>query len=285
MRFLRGLTALLIAGIATAAGAAPALWEVSDRDSRVWLFGSVHVLPKDVAWRTYAFDQIITRATKVYFEADIGIAGQIAITVKMLAGGFKASELWISKLTAEQRGELETAAKSLGVPMEQITGFDPWLSESILEEKSMEKLGYQPTFGVDALLQAVLPKEKKAYFETVIGQFAIFAAQPMSGQIDRLVTSVEHMDDLPSSLGIMIKAWSSGDVETLATTIPNDPTVGEGFAQVMILDRNKAWLPTVEKLLANNEEDLIVVGSGHLVGDDSVVDLLAKAGFSVKRLQ
>jgi uncharacterized protein YbaP (TraB family) len=285
MRILRALAAVLFAGIATAASAAPPLWEVSDADSRIWLFGSVHVLPKDLNWHTPALGQIVAKATKVYFEADVGIAGQIAVTMKALAGGFKATQDWFDQLTWFQQMEVMQAARTLGVPIAQVKGFDPWLSESILDEKSMEKLGYHSALGVDTLLQAVLPKEKKAYFETINGQLELFAAQPMAGQISRLIGSLEHFDGLSDSLKTMVDTWSAGDVEALAKAISDDPTAGESFAQVMILDRNKAWLPTIEGLLKSNEQDLIVVGSGHLAGNGSVVDLLAKDGFTVKRIQ
>src|SRR5882724_11015481 len=220
MRPLHALAALLFAGIATAATAAPPLWEVGDGDSHVWLFGSVHVLPKEVSWRTQALDDIVVKSTKVYFEADIGILGQTSIMLKMLLGGFKATQPWIGQLTPDQQAEVEHAAQSLGVSMDQLEGFDPWLAESILDEKSMEKLGYLPALGVDGTLQGELPKDKKAYFETVSGQFALFAKQPFSDQIMRLLASVDHMDDLPDSLSKMVGAWSTGDVDALAQSVP-----------------------------------------------------------------
>jgi len=131
------------------------------RTGRIWLFGSVHVLPEDVTWRTSALDQIVAKATKVYFEADIGVLGQMSIMAKMLTGGFKTAQPWMDRLTYLQHAEVESLAKSLNVPMAQLAGFDPWLAESILEEKSMEKLGYQPALGVDTLLQAILPRIRR----------------------------------------------------------------------------------------------------------------------------
>ena len=54
MRLAPWILAFAIAATPTVVSAAPAIWEVSDSDSKVWLFGSVHVLPPAIAWRTAA---------------------------------------------------------------------------------------------------------------------------------------------------------------------------------------------------------------------------------------
>ncbi|HWU81250.1 MAG TPA: TraB/GumN family protein, partial [Caulobacter sp.] len=51
-----------------AASAAPAMWEVRDKDSVVYLFGSMHVLRPEVRWRTTAFDRAYAAADRVWFE-------------------------------------------------------------------------------------------------------------------------------------------------------------------------------------------------------------------------
>jgi uncharacterized protein YbaP (TraB family) len=53
----------------------------------------------------------------------------------------------------------------------------------------------------------------------------------------------------------------------------------------MVRDRNAKWVTAITGLLADNHQDLIVVGAAHLSGDGSVIDLLGKAGFTVQRIQ
>ena len=59
----------------------------------------------------------------------------------------------------------------------------------------------------------------------------------------------------------------------------------ETFTKNLLTNRNANWVTAIEGLLKDNHDDLIVVGAGHLAGDGSVVDLLAKAGFTVQRIQ
>ncbi|UXN73041.1 TraB/GumN family protein [Devosia sp. A8/3-2] len=65
-RSLFALPALLLA-LAAPAQAAPALWSISDDDSTIWLFGSFHLLPPDLDWRTDLFSETLEKADVVYF--------------------------------------------------------------------------------------------------------------------------------------------------------------------------------------------------------------------------
>lgn len=285
MRFAPCLLALMIAATPVAASAAPAIWEVSDADSKVWLFGSVHVLPPDIAWRTPKLDDLVKQSEQVYFEADIGPLGQLAVVINGIRMGFGQKIDWVGTLTAEQKDKLTAAVTPLGLSVDQLGTFQPWLADAMIQEKVIETLGYTPSAGVDVTLQAELPKERKAYFETVSSQLALLAADPVDVQVKRLLTTVDSVPTLPKEMTDMATAWSNGDVDTLGKQIAEDPTMDPSFTKSLVTDRNANWVTIIEGLLKDNHNDLIVVGAGHLAGDGSVVDLLAKAGFTVQRIQ
>jgi uncharacterized protein YbaP (TraB family) len=276
------LSAMLMTPAATAA---PAMWRVSDDDSAVWLFGSIHVLPPDVDWRTPAFDAVLAKAETVYFEADIGPLGQLGIVIKSLRSGFSGQDPWLPKLTPEQAEKLAAAITPLGLTSAQLGAYAPWLAEAEIEDKMLESQGFSMALGVDPSLQAELPKEKKAYFETAGEQMDMLAAAPAEAQIARLMAAVDDVGNMPRELRDMAAAWSAGKVDALAAQMRDDPTMDEGFTKSMVLDRNAKWAETIKGLLADNHQDLIVVGAGHLAGAGSVVDLLGTAGFTVERIQ
>lgn len=285
MRFAPWFLALLLAAAPVAASAAPAIWEVSDADSRVWLFGSVHVLPKDLAWRTPRLDDLLKQSEQVYFEADIGPLGQLAVAISGIKMGLGDKIDWVATLTPEQKDKLGAAITPLGLSVEQVGALQPWLADAMIQETIIERLGYTASFGVDSLLQAELPKERKAYFETVAGQLALLAADPINVQVKRLMTTVDTVPTLGKEMSDMANAWSAGNVDLLARQIADDPTMDESFTRNLLTDRNDNWVTVIEGLLKDNHNDLIVVGAGHLAGDGSVIDLLGKAGFTVQRIQ
>jgi len=264
----------------------PALWEVSDADSKVWLFGSVHVLPSTVTWRTATFDAALGASTHIYFEADVGPLGIIALVIKSIALGMsRASDDWVSTLSKDEQAKLTEALKPLGLSLEQARLETPWLLAAQIEGEGSLPRDYDPSKGVDMLLQWELPKERKAYFETVAQQMDILSAGTEAEQVNRLRRALAGGHDTSDDLRDLVSAWQIGDVAHLDEMIKNELATDPGFANSLLYDRNRNWVPTIEKLLATNEEDLIVVGAAHLAGDGSVLDLLAKAGFSVKRIQ
>ena len=52
----------------------------------------------------------------------------------------------------------------------------------------------------------------------------------------------------------------------------------------MVTDRNRAWLQPIEGYLAGDRDVMVVVGSMHLVGDDGLVTLLRRKGYTVSQL-
>lgn len=285
MRFASWMIAFLAAAAPVSATAAPAIWEVSDADSKIWLFGSVHVLPPNIAWRTPKLDDLVKQSEQVFFEADIGPLGQLAVIINGIRMGLGQRPDWFQRLTAEQKDKLTSAVAPLGLSVDHLGALQPWLADAMIQEKVIETLGYTPSAGVDVTLQAELPKERKAYFETVAEQLALLAADPVDVQVNRLMITVDTVPTLGKEMTNMANAWSSGDVGALAKEMADDPTMDEGFTKSLVTDRNANWLKTIEGLLADNHQDLIVVGAGHLAGDGSVVDLLANAGFTVQRIQ
>ena len=194
------LAALLFYALPAVAQAAPAMWQVSDADSKIWLFGSIHTLPPGIAWRTPAFDDALKEAETVYFEADIGPLGQLGILIKGIQMGFGAHDPWLAKLTPDQTAKLTAAITPLGLTTDQLSASRRWLAEAMIEDKVMKQSGFDVALGVDPSLQAELPKERKAYFETAVGQMEMLAADPLDVQVKRLMATIDSVDKLPQEI-------------------------------------------------------------------------------------
>lgn len=284
------IVAVIATTIAAAvpAHAAPAMWSVSDADSKVYLFGSVHVLPQGTDWRTPAFEAILKAAPQVYFETDIGPWGELALTMKMVGAAISAEQShWIDHLAPDQLDRLKTVLARDGISLESAKAMPPWALQVQLQIDEMnpgkEKL--DPMQGVDATLEWELPKERKAFFETPGQQYDLLASDPLDVQVKNLFDAIGATDTAAPSLDTLVGAWAKGDVDAIAATnVPKSPE-DAAETQRVLLDRNKNWIPTIEKLLHDNQEDLIVVGAAHLAGPGSVLDLLAQAGYTVTRIQ
>ncbi|HWA17480.1 MAG TPA: TraB/GumN family protein, partial [Devosia sp.] len=142
--------------------------------------------------------------------------------------------------------------------------------------------------GVDSALQWELPKERKAYLETSTQQYDVLAAGSIPEQIDdlmRLLDGGHDGGDAADGLDTLLVAWQSGDVDAIASMFTESEGDDAEDLDRILYDRNANWIPAIEALLANNEQDLIVVGAAHLAGERSVLDLLEQAGYTVTRIQ
>src|SRR4249919_3394238 len=61
-RRLAAISAIAVTACGTAPAAepkaaSPAMWRVADEDTTIYLFGTIHLLPKGTQWRSPAFDK------------------------------------------------------------------------------------------------------------------------------------------------------------------------------------------------------------------------------------
>ena len=287
---MKALLASLIAILALTAGAKadPAMWEVRDGDSAIHLFGSVHMLPPDLKWRTPALEDAIARSEHVFFETDVGPRGFLALTVKMTIAQFQQmSTPWLHLLTDQQLAQLMDALGPLGITGEQVAVMPPWMVSMQLASAQMSGEGasaYSFTSGVEWTLQWDLVPDRKAYLETPGEQFDLIAAGTLEEQVEALIAMLGETGG-SEALTEIIQAWAAGDVETLTSSMAPKNEAEQAGIEALLLQRNRNWIPALKKLLAEDREDLVVVGAAHLAGDGSVLDLLEKAGYTVTRIQ
>lgn len=287
---LAALLAVLV--VSQAALAAPALWEARDSDSRILLFGSVHILPPDMDWRTPALDAALAASGQVYFETDIGPRGLTAITVKMLVASFQsAGKAWLHLLSDQDYARLAKVLEPLGVTMETAAVMPPWVLAMQISQQQMTEASDGAASdadfmsGVEWSLQWELPPERKAYLETPGEQFDMIAAGTLDEQVAQLVALLNETGSGTDVLGDLIAAWERGDVDSLMAFMAAKDEADEVALEALLFERNRNWMPALEKLLAENREDLVVVGAAHLAGEGSVLDLLEDAGYTVTRIQ
>lgn len=283
----RLLAGAAITVLATASGlAAPALWKVSDSDSSVWLFGSIHLLPAGTEWRTPDFEQLLTKVDRVYFETNLAPEAQPEILRLTAEKGFATDGRLLSdRIDPELMQKVRDAAELYDVPMPTLLAMRPWLAASTLSVAALTQAGYDPTEGVDTILQLEVDTDRQGFLETAEEQIG-FLAGDESTEVQMLEGTVAEADRMVEMIDEMKAAWLEGNPESLGDVFMAEAgAYGEAFMEVLIDQRNQNWAVKIESMLAENEQALIVVGAGHLIGDTSVVKLLEEKGFSSERVQ
>ena len=82
----------------------------------------------------------------------------------------------------------------------------------------------------------------------------------------------------------MLRAWVTGNADELATILEMSHKDYPDIYDRFFIQRNKTWIQEIEKLMKRHGNLLIILGAGHLVGQDSVIELLKRKDYKVKQL-
>lgn len=277
--------ALLLAQ--SSAQAAPAIWKVSDADSSVWLFGSVHMLPRDTKWRTARFDKVLSKAKKIFFETDIGPEAQAAITMRTFELGFNRDGRLLSDIIGpELTDRLRDAAHQYNVPMPALLTMQPWMAAMTLSMGGISEGQFDPLFGVEVVVEAELEADRKAFLETADQQLDFLASGSLEEQIAMLEATLDTMDVMGQDLEAMVEHWVAGEPEALSEMFVTQTGGYDPATMERLIDlRNADWAAKIDDMLANNESNFLIVGAAHLAGEMSVIRMLEDLGHTSERLQ
>ncbi|MCP2672047.1 TraB/GumN family protein [Maricaulaceae bacterium EIL42A08] len=270
----------------------PGVWSISDEDSTVYIFGTVHILPPELDWQSETVLAALNDAETVYFEADVLSPEAQAATQALIPqlGLNPPGVTLTSMISDEARGHMAIIAGRLGAPADalaaQMDPLQPWLASLTLAVLQIQMGGYDPASGVEAQLNGLAQGAGKefGYFEDVEQQLRFFADVPMELQVTDFEVGVRQMVEEPDVLSNMVQAWAAGDLEQLDTLF-NDAMSNSSpeLFQRIIVDRNIDWIPQIEAALAGSDDALVAVGAGHLPGPQGVLALLEAEGHTVTR--
>lgn len=273
---------------AAAAVADPAMWVVKDKDSTIYLFGTIHALRPDVVWRNPKLDKAMTSAGELWLElpttdGDAMAKEALPLLAKYgVATGPKISDL----LTPEEYKTLAEAAQLAGLTAAQLNAFRPWFASLGLSTAAIKAAGYDPTSGVDRKIEAAF-KERSITpkgLETVEDQLMVFATMSPDVELELLRQTLKEFHKAPTELDKMVAAWTAGDVKNLEKLFVKDMRKEDvGLYKRLLTDRNTKWATEIQQMLKGQGVVFIAVGAGHLVGPDSVQVQLKKLGIAAGR--
>ncbi|MGH6615449.1 TraB/GumN family protein [Sphingomonas sp.] len=262
--------------------ARPALWRVQDKDTTIWLLGTVHVLPPNVRWETPAIDAAIDGADMLVTEIPAQPPEQAA---SAFAAATRADGLppVADRVPAGQREQLARAARAAGISIDALDGMKSWAAAVTLGAGESRAMGATVDHGVEAVVArrfAAAGKPRRA-LETQAGQLAMFDALPEAAQRVLLLRAVEQPDGYHRTLA----AWRSGDTARIAATFEPGFRGAPALENALVADRNRRWSGWIARRMNTPGTVLVAVGAGHLAGNKSVVAMLQAQGLRVERVQ
>lgn len=285
-RFALALVAVLAMG-ASPVLAEPALWAIKDKDSTIYLFGTVHVLKPTTPWRSPKIDKAFRDADDVVMEIEQP-EDPATTRALMLKYGVDPAAPLSTKLKPESYAKLQAAAQGMGFPPQALEPMRPWLAALTVSLTPLLKAGYDPESGVEKLLTAQAKAAGKpiAAFETMEQQVRFFADMTPVQETQLLDSTLDEVDDGPAKIDALVAAWAAGDQDELKRQMVDEmQTDYPDVYKLLLVDRNQDWANQLKIRLAGSGVSFVAVGAGHLAGPDSLQAQLAKLGIKAERVE
>ncbi|MGN3973089.1 TraB/GumN family protein [Tsuneonella sp. SYSU-LHT278] len=271
---------------ASAAPAGPALWKVSDEDTVIYLFGTVHVLPQGGTWFDDRISSALASSDTIVTELPPSAMTDPAAQQTIMALAMLPPEKTLrGLLTEQQRTTYEKALSKLKMPPQALDRFEPWFAAMTLSMLPLLQNGYAADSGVEKVLEAKAGAHvKRGAVETLESQLRLFDELPAKDQAAFLASVSAQIDEVVPQLSRMVAAWEAGDADRLAAlmneSMKDDPTLAER----LLYARNRTWAGWIADRLAQPGTVFMAVGAGHLAGAQSVQDALAARGIESVRV-
>ena len=265
--------------------ARPALWKLTDSDTTIYLFGTIHALPAGISWLegpiAKALGSSQTLVTEIP-EADPATMQAVVMKTAVLPKGQSLSAM----LTPKARVNLGKAFKDNGLPGAAFDHFEPWFVAVTLSTMPMLKQGYSAENGVEVQLtkRAKTQGQSLIGLETVEYQLGLFDSLSQKVQINYLNDVVATLPKMGAELDKLVSHWSAGRPDKLAQVMnanEDDPQL----IALLLTNRNKNWANWIKTRMDKPGTVFLAVGAGHLAGKGSVQAQLAARGFKTVRVQ
>ena len=284
-------TALLLLSLSVAAVPTDAgkhfLWRVSKGSAVIYIAGSIHVLRKG----DYPLPDIMEST----FRASAGLVEEIDLThfdpesaqlQMMQMGSYPQGHSLKTDLPPDLYRQVTALAKQQDVDLAMLDPMRPWLASIVLLDNQLVHKGFDPSTGVDIHFA----DEAETLHKPVIGlesasfQLGMLAKLPEKAQEAMLVQSLSDAADTDQEMEAMMEAWHRGDTALLAKEQQQEFGPYPDIYQAILVQRNRNWIPQLEKLAGSGKQYFVVVGALHLVGPDGVLASLEKDGYKIEQL-
>lgn len=276
---------LIVCGCAPSAEAKPPVWIVRDADSEMVLFGSVHVLPPGLDWRPLALTRALAKADDLWFELPVDAATELEAAQLAARDGLLAPGQSLSALLTPQGAErLEAAVRRFSLAPALVDRMEPWLAEVAISGAVYRAAGAVAGAGVEKQVAAEAPPgARRRAFETASEQIAFFDGAPLAEQVASLEETLAQLETDEDAFKDLVDSWMAADLarieqEALAPLKAAAPALYER----VVVERNRRWAVELDERLKGEGETVVVVGVGHLIGEEGLPARLRALGYSVE---
>jgi uncharacterized protein YbaP (TraB family) len=287
LRYLLTALCCLAMPLSWAAGEKLPIWTVHSANAEVVLLGSVHMAFPDIYPLREEIEAAFAAADTLVVEVDVSGANTLEIQQLMLEKGvFPEGESLQQTLSEQNWEDLQSYLRSRGLPVELFASLRPGLVITTLSSMRIAELGMRPELGID-----------QHFLDLAVGHKPVLELESAAQQIELLLSfpdqdllmaqTLVQLDEIDLYLRPVYDAWRAGDAAQLNRLLLKDERQRhpefELLYEKLFDERNRAMTKKIAGFLRGSGRYFVVVGAGHLVGEEGIIYLREHRGFTARQ--
>jgi uncharacterized protein YbaP (TraB family) len=264
------------------------LWRIDGpHGQRGWLFGTIHMLPRPVDWRTPMVIAALDQSNRLVVEiAALNDDAAGARVFQSLAHGARQPPL-ASKVAPALQSRLVRLMQRGGLRPAQFAEVKTWAAALMLAQaaETSGNAGARAKWGIDRALLRDNADKPVTELEGTARQLALFDRLPEAGQRALLAAVVADADHAPDDTRKLAEEWRRGDMAGIARETHQGMMADPALREVLYVQRNQAWARIIAGEMAAGAHPFVAVGAAHVAGEDGLPALLTARGFTVTRIE
>jgi len=264
------------------------LWKAQSKTNTVYLLGSVHFMKKDVYPLSKRIEESFDVSDVVVVEADVNNMGQIDVMELAGTALYPENDSLGNHVSKDTYELVKKELGDAGVPLLLIDKQKPWFLALTITSLKFLQLGFDPSYGIDAyFLRKASGTKSVQELESVDFQMKLLSGFSDKEQEAFLVYTLRDLALLDKELDKLIRAWETGDTNTMESIAMKSVSKDKDMLSVyekLIFDRNRNMVSKIEDFLKTKKTYFVIVGAGHLIGNQGIIALLRQKGYLVEQL-
>lgn len=269
------------------------LWKVSDENSSVWLLGSIHFADSSFYPLPSEIENAFRNSTALAVEMDISDSETQEKTAEefLKEGMFTDGRTLKDVLPDSLWKTLDSISTTLGMKTENFLPMRPWMAAAIIASAAIASTGIQQELGIDmVMLDSAYAQGKEIIaLETPEEQVESLSKSEGPEEADGIAyleSTFREYSKLNQMIKEVISAWKRADVVSLQKSLSADQNMNESEKRLnerMFNQRNKKMKKEILNFLENDKQVFVVVGVGHLILENNLLEMLSENGLKIQR--
>jgi len=262
------------------------VWKIEGSNNSVLLMGSIHLLRSSDYPLPPGLDVAYEQADRLVMEVDTSSLDPMRVQSVLTSMGLSHSGGLRKTLGEDAYKDAAMRAEKLGIPFAMFDPMEPWFAALTITQLRMMQLGFDPSWGIETRLtqRAAVDGKTIVGLETLEEQLGFMANLDIKTQREFLLQSLDEAETVASQVTEMASAWRAGDTDVLEDLMLEGFEAAPGLEDALLIQRNRNWVTPILELQNAGEDYLVIVGAMHLVGEHSVLKMLADRGVTTRQL-